>query len=416
MQLTIVSLAMFLLFWAQEMKAQTTKWNRFNVFSKKDKKPKIELDSTALPSFKIEPIELDILASYYQQDGNNSAVTGGIGTELLTDYTSKVILSVPMNEKLKLKIDGGADFYSSASTDAIDSEVSSDSLHDTRIHGNIGFSYKIDDQQTWGARIGGSTEYDYQSLTAGINYNWTSKSQNTSIGLNAQAFIDQWEFFFPREIRRRVSLPTNKRQSYNASLTISQVLNKRMQASIQLEATYMNGLLSTPFHRVYFQERNRADIEILPSSRLKIPIGVRLNYHVLENLIARFYYRYYQDDWGMQAHTASVELPVKINRFLSVYPFYRYHTQTAVDYFKPYKEHSVNDEFRTSDYDLAALNSQTYGLGIRYSPAGGIGGFKLPFKKRPIFMLKSIDLKYSHYERSTGLTADIVSLGLSFRF
>jgi len=323
---------------------------------------------------------------------------------------------VPVNERLKLKIDGGADYYSSASTDAIDFDVSSDSAQDTRIHGNFGFSYKIDDQQTWGARFGGSTEYDYQSLTAGINYNWLSKNENTSVGLSAQAFIDKWDIIYPWEIRREVSLPTDKRQSYNASITFSQVLNKRMQASVQLEATYMNGLLSTPFHRVYFQNQEQAGIEILPSTRLKIPIGLRLNYHVTEHLLARFYYRYYQDDWGMQAHTASVELPIKINRFLSVYPFYRYHTQTAVDYFKPYKEHAVNEEFRTSDYDLAALDSQTYGLGIRYSPAGGIGGFKLPFIKRPVFMMKSVDLKYSHYDRSTGLTANIVSLGLSFRF
>ena len=254
---------MFLFFWAQEVKAQSQKWNPLNVFSKSKKQPKVELDSTTLPNFKIEPIELDILASYYKQDGNNAAVTGGLGTELLTDYTSKVILSIPMNQKLKLKLDAGADYYSSASTDAIDNVVSSDSEHDTRIHGNIGFSYKIDDQQTWGARIGGSTEYDYLSFSGGLNYNWTSKNENTAVGLNAQAFIDQWDIIYPREIRREVSLPTDKRQSYNAALSISQVLNKRMQVSLQLEATYMKGLLSTPFHRVYFQGQRQAGIEIL---------------------------------------------------------------------------------------------------------------------------------------------------------
>jgi hypothetical protein len=416
MQLTILSLAIFLLFWAQELKAQTKKWNPLNVFSKSDKKDKMELDSTIYENPIVEPVELDILASYYKQDGNNAAVTGGIGTELLTDYTSKVILSIPMNQKLKLNLDAGADYYSSASTDAIDHIVSSDSESDTRVHGNIGFSYKINEQQTWGARLGGSSEYDYQSLTAGFNYNWQSKNENTAIGFNAQAFIDKWDIIYPREIRREVSLPTDKRQSYNASLTFSQVLNKRMQVALQLEMTYMSGLLSTPFHRVYFKEQQRANIEILPDKRLKIPIGLRFNYYVAENVIARFYYRYYQDDWGMQAHTASIELPIKLNRFLSIYPFYRYHTQTAVDYFKPYKEHSINDQYRTSDYDLADLDSQTYGLGFRYSPVDGIGGIKLPFKKRPLFLLKSIDLKYSHFERSTGLKADIISLGLSFRF
>lgn len=416
MQLTIISVVMFLLFWAQDLKAQTKKWNPFNNFSKNKKRDKVEMDSTIYQNPVVEPIELDILASYYSQDGNNGAVTGGIGSELLTDYTSKVILAIPMNEKLKLNIDGGADYYSSASTDVIDNVVSSDSQHDTRIHGNFGFSYKIDDQQTWGARIGGSTEYDYNSITAGFNYNWLSKNENTGISFNAQAFIDQWDLIYPKEIRKETSLPTNKRQSYNASISFSQVLNKRMQMSLQLEATYMSGLLSTPFHRVYFQEQQQAGVEMLPDKRLKVPIGLRLNYHVTENIIARMYYRFYTDDWGMKAHTASLEVPIKLNRFLSVYPFYRYHTQTAADYFKPYKEHSVNDQFYTSDFDLSALDSHSYGVGMRYSPAGGIGAIKIPFKKRPVFMLKSIDLKYSHYDRSTGLTANIVSLGLGFKF
>ena len=178
----------------------------------------------------------------------------------------------------------------------------------------------------------------------------------------------------------------------------------------------MNGLLSTPFHRVFFQGQQQAKVEQLPDTRTKIPVGVRFNYHATDWLIAKLYYRYYWDSWGMTAHTASVELPVKINRFLSVYPFYRYHTQSAADYFKPYKEHSLDQQFYTSDYDLSALQSHTYGAGIRYSPVNGLARIKTPFKERPVFMLKSIDVKYSHYDRSTGLAADIVSVGLSFSF
>ena len=189
-----------------------------------------------------------------------------------------------------------------------------------------------------------------------------------------------------------------------------------MQASLQLEGIYMNGLLSTPFHRVFFQEQDAAKVEQLPGTRMKIPIAVRFNYHAADFLIAKFYYRYYWDDWGVKGHTASVELPLKINRFLSVYPFYRYHTQTAADHFKPFKEHTLDQEFYTSDYDLSELQSHTYGAGIRYSPVNGLARIKTPFKERPIFMMKSIDVKYSHYDRSTGLKADIISMGLSFSF
>ncbi len=315
-----------------------------------------------------------------------------------------------------MNLDGGYDYYSSASTDNIDNIRSSDSSSDVRTHGNVGLTYNLTDTKSIGFRLGGSVEYDYYSFSGGVNTTLMSKDKNTSLGLSLQAFIDQWVLIYPRELRGEARAATDKRQSYNASLSFSRVLNKRMQLSLQVEGIYMNGLLSTPFHRVYFQEQDRARIELLPSTRLKVPIGARLNTYITDWLIARLYYRYYWDSWGVEGHTASIELPIKINRSFAVYPFYRYHQQTAADYFMPYKQHSVNDEFYTSDYDLSALTSHAFGVGMSYSPANGLAKVKLPFRKHPEFVVKSIDLKYSHYMRDTGLRSNIVSLGLSFNF
>ncbi len=189
-----------------------------------------------------------------------------------------------------------------------------------------------------------------------------------------------------------------------------------MQLSLQAEVVHMSGLLSTPFHRVYFRDQEQARIEHLPGTRLKVPIGLRLNTHLTDWMVARMHYRYYWDDWGIQGHTLSLELPIKLNRFLSIYPHVRYHTQSASKYFQPYKEHSQQDVYYTSDYDLSNLNSLSYGIGLSYSPPNGLARVKLPFKRRPEFIVKSIDLKYSHFDRSNGLRADIVSLGLSFSF
>lgn len=411
MQLVIISIVLFFLVLTQNLRAQVR-----NIANKQFIVPTNdtteEVTTYENPDWKT--VDINFLSSYYTQDGNNSPVTGGEGTEQLTDFTQKIILSIPLKEKTTLKLDGGYDFYSSASTDNIDNIKSSDSSSDMRTHANIGISQKLNEQNTIGGRIGASTEYDYNSLNVGFNYNRLSRDENTAIGFSAQAFIDRWDLIYPDELRGSAQAATNKRQSYNGALTISRVLNKRMQIALNLEATYMNGLLSTPFHRVYFQEQTEAKIELLPSNRLKLPIGVRLNTHIAEFLIARAYYRYYWDDWGVKAHTMSLELPVKINRFLSVAPFYRYHTQTAADYFLPYKQHSLTDAFYTSDYDLSELNSHSYGLGISYAPASGLARFKLPFKNRKLFMVKGVDLKYSHYNRSNGLKADIISLGFSF--
>ena len=412
MQLVIISLVLFFLVLTQNIRAQVRNIANKQFIVPNSDTSKEQVSTYENPDWKT--IDINFLSSYYTQDGNNSPVTGGEGTEQLTDFTQKIILSIPLREKTTLKLDGGYDFYSSASTDNIDNVRSSDSESDMRTHANIGISQKLDKQNTIGGRIGGSTEYDYNSLSVGFDYSHLSKDENTSIGFSAQAFIDQWTLIYPDELRGTAKAATDQRQSYNGALTISRVLNKRMQIALNLEATYMNGLLSTPFHRVYFQEQNEAKIELLPSNRLKVPIGVRLNTHITEFLIARTYYRYYWDDWGVRAHTVSLELPVKINRFFSIAPFYRYHTQTAADYFLPYKQHSINDAFYTSDYDLSAVSSNSFGLGASYSPASGLARVKLPFKNRRLFMVKGVDLKYSHYERSNGLKADIISLGFSF--
>lgn len=369
-------------------------------------------------SFKIEQIlesDISILFSYYSQDGNNSPVTGGIGTEKLADYTSKIIVNLVLDEKQSVSFDGGFDYYTSASTDNIDRFVSSASSSDMRVHGNLGYSRKAANDLSYGIKVGGSGEYDYSSIQFSGYVSKVSANGNRSYGLSAQAFLDKWSLIYPQELRGQNWAETDLRRSYSASGSFTQVLNKRMQIGLTADVVKQTGLLSTPFHRVYFDDLSTVRVEKLPSERLKIPVGVRFNYYVNDYLLLRTYYRYYWDNWGVTAHTAQLELPVKINRFFSVYPFYRFHTQGAAEYFAPYQVSSLNSEFYTSDYDLSKLTSHDYGIGVRYSPASGIGSMKLPATNR-ILTFKEINLKYGHYTRSTGLVSNIISLGMNFTF
>jgi len=245
MQLAIVSLMLFFLVLTQNVKAQISKFNLFKrgAFAKGDT-TELKMTTYERPDWKT--IDVDFLTSYYQQDGNNSPVTGGIGTEKLSDFTQKIILSVPLKKDLKLNMDAGYDYYSSESTDNIDNIPSSDSASDVRYHGNIGLTKDLSEFKQVSFRIGGSAEYDYYSGSGGVNLNLLSKDNNTSLGLGFQAFIDQWVPYYPVELRGEVQVPTKNRQSYNASVSLSRVLNKRMQLSLQMEGIYMNGLLSTP--------------------------------------------------------------------------------------------------------------------------------------------------------------------------
>jgi hypothetical protein len=46
---------------------------------------------------------------------------------------------------------------------------------------------------------------------------------------------------------------------------------------VEGELVYQDGYLGLPFHRVYFNDAG-VHVEALPSTRLKIPLGLRANY------------------------------------------------------------------------------------------------------------------------------------------
>lgn len=363
--------------------------------------------------------EVNILSSYYSQDGNKGAVEGGIGTQQLTDFTPTIILNVPLDSVTRLSANLGMDYYASASTDRIDQINSSASSSDTRYHLDLGLSRQLADKRTIvGVGGGFSSEYDYRSFNVSASWARASKDGNRELSVAGQAFFDQVTIIQPVELRGIQPVEGgNARQSYNLSIVYSQVISQRLQAAISTELVAQNGLLSTPFHRVYFRETGgalgTARTELLPRQRLKYPVGLRLNYYASDLVQLRGYYRFYNDNFGITAHTFELEAPVKVTPFFVLYPFYRYHTQTAANYFAPYLEHSLADEYYTSDYDLASFSANKLGLGLRYSPVYGIGRFKVPFGGR-VAKFKALDIRYAYYRQSTGLTASLLSADLSF--
>ncbi|MEZ4774175.1 MAG: DUF3570 domain-containing protein [Bacteroidia bacterium] len=364
-----------------------------------------------------QPIDVDFLFNYYSQDGNHSAVTGGLGTEELEDLSGKVVIQVPLDTITRINTSFTVNHYTSASTDKIDTYVSSASQKDSRAVLVMGFDRdRPANRQSWGVSGGGSIESDYISSFVTARWSHTSSDGNREIALQAQAYFDRWVVIFPEELRAPglAMVPTDKRRSFNLAATWSQVINPRLQASFSSEVVVQNGLLSTPFHRVYFQGESLPKIEKLPLLRLKYPLGIRLNYYAADFLILRFYYRFYLDSFSILAHTTSLEMPVKIGPFFSFYPFYRFHIQSSARYFSEYGQHLITEDYYTSDFDLSAFHSHKYGLGMSFSPVYGIVKFQQ--KNGRTGQLKSIDLRYATYSRSDGLSAFMIGADIGFNF
>ena len=392
----------------------------------------------------LETSEIDVLFSYYNQDGTHAAVTGGEGTEDLTDATSTLVLRMPMNQDDVLTVDVGLSAYTSASSSNVNpldggntvtpfDASSGESRSDLLAYINPSYQHSSADRNSiWSANAYFSSEYDYLSIGFGGSYTRLFNEKNTELSLSGRVFLDKWNAVYPIELRsgffdNRITgngtynpnfseFDKENRNSYTLSLSFSQILGKKLQGVLSVDFVSQNGLLSTPFQRVYFGDLQdffiddfqlADDVEHLPDNRLKIPFGGRLNYYLNDLVVLRTYYRFYWDDWGITSHTASLEVPLKVTDKFTVYPTYRYYTQTAADYFYPKEEALSTYEFYTSDYDLSKYDSHQYGLGVQYKDI---------FTSTRVFNfgLKTVDLRFSQYDRSDGLNAFIITLGTTF--
>lgn len=373
--------------------------------------------STGFKSRKLKLEEINLVSSYYKQDGNNAAVTGGIGSQKLTDIANVFDVKLTRyDKKLRKHIYGaevGIDHYTSASSDKVDLKANSSASHaDTRLYPSLSWSMENENKGTSvGIGLSSSTEYDYQSYGANLNFSAKTKNKNGEFTAKLQAYLDQVSLIAPIELR--TSNPAGRdnnngsaaRNSFAGSLSYSQIINKQFQIMFLAEAVQQQGYLSLPFHRVYFNDGS-VHQENLPGSRLKIPLGFRANYFAGDKVIIKTFYRFYTDDWGLKSHTANIEMPVKITPFISVSPFYRWYNQTAIKYFDAYQKHTAQDQFYTSNYDLSKFSSNFFGAGIRFAPPKGVLGIQ---------RFSMIEFRYGHYSKNIQMNADVLSMNLKFK-
>ena len=408
--------------------------------------------------------EINLVTSYYSQNGSHSAVTGG-GTSLLGLGVNAIKLpgSEQLNDfsnMLELKLVGygetgnrhtilaglGVDHHTAASQKYI-SPTGASNAGGTRVYPSLNWTVENLDK---GTEVGIGTyyshEYNYSSFALDGHVGYKNKTGG-EFGAKISAYLDQVTLIYPKDdstmyktgtnnsvtpydqfliktnasrgisysylpgqSSESTSYPTASRNTFTASLTYSQVINKSVQMAILFDAVKQEGYLSLPFHRVIFNNHLER-YEKQPDSRTKLPIGLRLNYFIGDDVIVRSYYRYYTDDWGLTSHTASIEIPYKVTPFFSLSPFYRYYTQTATKFFAPLYQHKVDaagnpvEQYYTSNYASSAFNSNYYGIGMRSAPPGG---FKDTY-------LASLEVRYGHYVQTTDLNSNVISLHFTFK-
>lgn len=379
--------------------------------------------------------EIDLVSSYYWQNGDHSAVTGGIGSEHVTDFSNGLDLNlVWLNNKLNkntLSVGFGFDYHTAASQAWV-SATGASKTTGTRIYPSLDWTVENTKKgNSFGIGAYYSGEYNYQSLGADLHFSQKTADKNGEFSAKLQGYFDHVKLIYPSEFvpqptvtgggtvitsasgatlssdgsYHHANIPSSPRTTLSGSFSYSQIIDPRLQIMFLADVVTQQGYLGLPFHRVYFNT-GKDTIEKLPSSRFKLPLGFRLNYFLGDNIIIRSYYRYYADNWGIKSNTAGIEIPYKITPFFSISPFYRFYQQSASKYFAPYEGHSPTDEYYTSNYEYSKFQSNFFGVGFRIAPPKGVFGWQ---------GLHDLEIRYGHYTQTTDLVSDVVSLNLSFK-
>lgn len=366
------------------------------------------------PKKRISKSSIQLVYSNYTQNGNHSAVTGGTGTEKLRVFGPEIIIKRQVDSLNSFSIDIGVDIVSSASTDNIDFNMSSASRRDGHGYLTIGIERKLKRNRNFSYGIAGysSLESDYLSFGTIFSIYKKSHDQSKEFSVELESYFDdlRWgrlngvkplQLVYPEELRNTKWFDKYRRNTHNLNLGFMQTINEKMQLGIFPGITYQKGLLSTPFQRVYFKT-GELKVENFPGKKIAFPLGLQLNSFLGNKYIMRNYYRFYKDDFGILAHTYSLEFAIKLTSGITLTPGIRLYTQRGTTFFKPYKENEIQQEFYTSDYDLSSFRSIEPSLEGRFAIRGK--------GSEPAWF----NLRYSHYERSDGLKANTVTLLIDF--
>lgn len=177
--------------------------------------------------------------------------------------------------------------------------------------------------------------------------------------------------------------------SLNAS--IGQVLDRNTVLQLSGSYTHQAGYLSNPYKFVYVRGEITAEeyyelwqagdgevdwaavtplevagIELFrerrPDRRRQWTLSSRVNRH-LPTLDATLQvdYRWYTDDWDVDAHTFTVEWYQSLPQDLAITPYLRYYTQSRADFFAPYFLAPRADHTYSSDYRLSGFGALSGG-------------------------------------------------------
>lgn len=225
-------------------------------------------------------------------------------------------LQLSLSESLWLDASATVDSVSGASPRYHSAVSGASAMVDRRNAGTLGLRYRVGQWQ-WAGGLARSKENDFDSRAATAQLAWETEDKNRRFNVGLGRRLDQIG---------SVNDPIlhESRQTTEISLALSQVMSARDVVQLAYWRSSGEGYFSDPYKLP--DER--------PRDRLQQSLQWRWNhYQTSLQIPLRFGYRYYNDSFGVRAHTLWLEPQFNVSDRLSFIPTVRLYNQSAASFY-----------------------------------------------------------------------------------
>ncbi len=286
---------------------------------------------------------------YHHYDGGGVEVTG-----------PSILVRKGDNKSFSVSGNYYVDSISSASIDVLSqgsayseertqTSLSADYLHADTI---MSVSYSNSDESDYTADTGSfsitqSMFGDLTTVTLGYVYGSDDVRRNGDAGFSGEVQRQQFQ------------------------LSLSQVLTKKLILAVNFENVTEEGFLNNPYRSVRYVDAGSAigysfEAERYPSTRTSNALSARLRYHLPYRAALGLGYRYFTDDWDIDAHSLEVDYTHPMSDLWSFELFYRYYTQSEADFYSDLFPRENHQNFLARDKELSEFNDHSLGAGVSY--------------------------------------------------
>lgn len=220
-----------------------------------------------------------------------------------------------------------------------------------------------------------SSESDYQSYGAALNYAVDLNGKNTTLNLG---WSHAWDTILPNSgtyIYRNEHKDTD-----DILIGVNQLLSPKTVLTVDFTFRNSVGYLDDPYRGVLFDDYPQFDpnaISLFAESRPRHRESY-IGYASLTQYVSPLYgsaegsYRYFHDSFGIDAHTVGLAWYQKIGRRVMLSPAFRYYRQSAASFYAPRFAGDPSDPsnptpvpaYYSADYRLSEMETFTYGISL----------------------------------------------------